>query len=116
MRLLASEVESVPESEFSTPFVHGMFKRMAMSWFKYGNVADAYPHKVDAIKSLHARLDKYEQTGNTEYLMDVGNFAMIEFMHPRHSEAHFKAEDSAKSPGRAWVGELDRSARGNKEL
>jgi hypothetical protein len=73
---------------------------MAMSFFKYGRVAEAYPAKVDAIKSLHQRLDRYAETGTTEWLMDVANFAMIEFMHPRHANAHFHATDSAESPGR----------------
>jgi hypothetical protein len=87
-------------SEFSERFVQGMADRMTTSRHKYGPVADAYPHKVNAIASLKVRLAKYEETGNTEYLMDMANFAMIEYMHPRHPRAHFKAEDSLQSPGR----------------
>lgn len=94
----------VPASEFSDSFVQGMFDRMAVSFFKYGKVADAYPHKVDALASLRLRLEKYAETGNTEYLMDVANFAMIEFMRPRHPGAFFKSTDSDGSPGRTKVG------------
>jgi hypothetical protein len=79
-----------------------MDDRMGVSYCKYGPVADAYPHRVDALASLRKRLEKYEADGNTEWLMDVANFAMIEFMHPRHPRAHFKATDSAESPGRVW--------------
>jgi hypothetical protein len=75
---------------------------MGVSFFKYGPVADAYPNRVDAIASLQKRLDRYAETGNTEWLMDVANFAMIEWMHPRHREAHFRATDSHESPGRVW--------------
>lgn len=105
---------NVPETEFSRPFAQGMADRMAMSYFKYGAVAEAYPKRVNAIASLRQRLDWYERTGNTEYLMDAANFAMIEFMHPRHPDAHFKAEDSARSPGRMWHGEIDPLHDGNK--
>ena len=105
---------NVPDTEFSEPFVQGMADRMAVSFCKYGKVADAYPHRVDAIASLQKRLEKYERDGNTEWLIDVANFAMIEFMHPRHPEAHFKATDSQASPGRKWVGEVDPSQRGNR--
>ena len=70
----------------------------------------------DAVRSLLARLDKYAQTGNTEYLMDAANFAMIEFMHPKHPDAHFEATDSKGSPGRQFHGEVDRSQRGNREI
>lgn len=104
----------VPASEFSPEFVQGMANRMSMSFFKYGLVEAAYPKLVDAIASLKTRLEKYEQTGNLEYLMDVGNFAMIEFMRPRHEKAHFKPEDSGASPGRKWIGEVDPSQRSNR--
>lgn len=92
--------ENVPESEFSDSFVEGMYHRMAVSFFKYGAVANAYPHRVNALESLQLRLKKYEETGNTEFLIDAANFAMIEFMHPAHKEAHYKSTDSDESPGR----------------
>jgi hypothetical protein len=84
---------AVPASEFSDRYVDLMYKAMCMSYFKYGKVADAYPEKVDAIASLEKRLQKYKETGNTEWLVDVGNFAMIEFMRPRHPKAHFAGTD-----------------------
>jgi hypothetical protein len=86
--------DTVPASEFSDTFVQGMYDRMAVSYWKYGKVADAYPAKVDAIASLHKRLERYAETGNTEWLMDVANFAMIEFMRPRHPQAHFEGTDN----------------------
>lgn len=87
-------------TEFSEPFVEGMRARMLMSFYKYGRLFDAYPHKVDAIASLTDRLRKYAETGNTEFLMDAANFAMIEYIYPRHPKAHFRATDSDESPGR----------------
>jgi hypothetical protein len=100
-------VPNVPDSEFSEQFVQGMVDRMAVSYFKYGAVAEAYPGRVNALASLQLRLDKYARTGNTEYLMDAANFAMIEFMRPRHPEAHFEPTDSKGSPGRLWHGEAN---------
>lgn len=32
-------------------------------------------------------------------MIDVANFAMIEYMYPRHPNAHFEATDSDASPG-----------------
>jgi hypothetical protein len=95
-------VPNCPASEFSDKFVEGMRNRMAVSFHKYGAVKDAFPHKVDAVKSLKRYLDQYESTGNTEFLMDAANYAMIEFMLPSHARAHFRATDSAESPGRKW--------------
>ncbi len=99
--------DSVPTTEFSQQFLQGMLDRMAVSYAKYGTVASAYPRKVDAIKSLHVRLQKYAQTDNLEYLMDAGNFAMIEFMHPGQEDAYYEPTDAKGSPGRAWHGEVD---------
>jgi hypothetical protein len=73
---------------------------MLVSSFKYGAVAEAYPERVNAIDSLKKRLDAYRKTGNAEYLVDVANFAMIEFMHPAHAKAHYTATDASGSPGR----------------
>lgn len=89
-----------PTSEYSKTFLQGMVNRMGVSFYKYGKVKDAYPKRVDAVSSLKERLAKYEEDGNTEWLMDVANFAMIEFMAPAHPLAHFEPQDSDTSPGR----------------
>lgn len=87
--------------EYSPDFFDGMKNRMLMSYHKYGPIKDAYPHKVNALESLSQRINKYLETGNTEWLIDAANFCMIEFMLPSHPKAYFKATDSNESPGRA---------------
>ncbi len=102
--------EKILQTEFSDEFVEGMKNRMVVSFYKYGHIAEAYPHKVDAVSSLMDRLRKYADDGNTEWLMDVANFAMIEFMLPRHPSAHFEGTDDDASPGRRALktGRLDK--------
>jgi hypothetical protein len=77
---------------------------MAVSFHKYGPVAQAYPDLVDAVACLRDRLAHYDQDGNTEHLVDVANFAMIEFMHPRHEKAHYAGTD-------AELGRIDTAGR-----
>ena len=86
--------------EVSEFFLDGMRSRMAVSFYKYGPVSNAYPDKVNALDSLRLRLQKYLDTGNSEFLMDAANFAMIEFMYPSHSDAFFQGTDADQSPGR----------------
>jgi len=106
-------IDEVLATEFSERFVKGMRDRMVVSYHKYGPLVLAYPDKVSALQSLSQRLDKYRETGNTEWLMDVANFAMIEFMRPSHPQAHFRGTDAHESPGRIDVqGEV--SARTNQ--
>lgn len=96
--------DGVPTSEVSVTFLQGMVDRMGLSYFKYGLVEEAYGPRVvnrgDALRSMRKRLDKYRETGNTEWLMDAANFDMIEFMFPDHEEAHFRPTDADESPGR----------------
>ena len=42
-------VDDILRTEFSEEFVKGMRDRMAVSFYKYGPLSEAYPHKVDAI-------------------------------------------------------------------
>jgi hypothetical protein len=99
---------AVPETEFCPEFTRLMKAAMDVSYYKYGAVADAYPHKYGALDSMQERLRWYANgnpkkgipAGNREYLVDAANFLMIEFMHPAHPEAHFKGTDEEGSPGR----------------
>lgn len=105
-----NDLAKVLATEFSEPFVQGMKDRMAVSFYKYGPLAAAYPHKVSAVASLQDRLRKYAETKNTEYLIDAANFAMIEFMHPSIEGAFFAGTDDDGSPGRraARTGTIDK--------
>jgi hypothetical protein len=101
-------------SEISVEFIQGMVNRMTMSFFKYGAVAESAT--TDAPASCRQRLEKYAETGNTEYLMDAANFAMIEFMRPSNPQAFFAPTDSDESPGRIIVGRDEPTALSNKDL
>lgn len=90
----------IEASQVSKNFLDGMVNRMVVSYLKYGDVRDAYPHKMDALACLRDRLQNYIETQNTEYLIDAANFAMIEFMLPRLQGAHYSPSDSDQSPGR----------------
>jgi len=100
----------IERTEVSEQFIQGMRDRMVVSYYKYGPLEQAYPENVDAVGSLTERLRRYAADGNTEWLMDVANFAMIEFMRPRHPQAHFKGTDDDASPGRRSLrtGQLDK--------
>ena len=97
---MTGDLAETLKTEFSEKFSDGMKFRMIVSFHKYGPVALGYPERVDAIKSLEERLQRYRETGNAEWLIDVANFAMIEFMYPSHPQAHFRPTDSNESPGR----------------
>ncbi len=108
--------EQILQTEFSEKFVGHMKDAMTVSYYKYGPLVNGFPDKVDALGSLMMRLEEYAKTGNTEYLVDVANFAMIEFMHPRHESAHYKATDDDGSPGRRAARSDRRDKRDNESI
>ena len=86
--------------EYSEKFDELRKNRIRVSFHKYGSVADNYGKGfVQAIPTLEKCLDKYKETGNTEYLCDLANYAMFEFMYPQHPKGHFHATDSRESAG-----------------
>jgi hypothetical protein len=85
--------------DFSNEFIELMQNRIVVSHNKYGWMSKTYPELAQAVKSIQTRLDKYLETGNREWLVDIANFAMIEYMYPSHKNAHFRGTDSKESPG-----------------
>lgn len=102
----------VPETQFNEQFAQRMADSMGVSFFKYGDLFDAYPHKISATDSLKTRLDLYLnggvvkgkriEPGNPDYLVDVANFAMIEYTCPSKARPATVTNDDAGSPGRTW--------------
>lgn len=87
---------TILQTEYSERFDDIRKKMMETSYHKYGPLKDNYgKYKcMDAIKCLELRLQKYKETGNTEFLADVANFAMIEFMYPSKEGAHYTPTDT----------------------
>jgi len=86
--------------EYSERFDELRKNRMHMSFYKYGPAAVNYKKGYSkAIPSLENCLKKYNETANTEYLVDAANYAMLEFMYPQHEKAHFRATSSDESAG-----------------
>lgn len=88
--------QKILKTEYSEKFDEIRQNMMIMSYYKYGPLKDNYGNYkcMNAIDNLKIRLQKYIDTGNTEYLADVANFAMIEFMNPQIEGASYKPTDN----------------------
>ena len=87
------------EREYSEEFDNLRKSRVYVSYYKYGAAKKNFGEgRVDAIGSLELCLEKFKKTGNTEYLLDVANYAMFRYMFPLPGE-YFKATDSSESAG-----------------
>lgn len=89
-------IEEILATEYSSRFDEIRKNMMVVSYYKYGSLKDNYEtYKcMDAIGNIEKRLQKYKETGNTEFLADVANFAMIEFMNPSITGAKYTPTDN----------------------
>jgi hypothetical protein len=102
-KLVIKWTKHVPQDQVSVFFMQGMVNRMIHGFIKYGHVMRK-EYVPDSIPCLVQRLKKYKETGNTEWLIDIANYAMMEFMRPNHKKAHYRATSSEESPGAVLVG------------
>lgn len=93
---IAKYKNDILKTEYCEKFDKIRKDMMIMSYYKYGPLKDNYGNYkcMNAIENLKIRLDKYLETGNTEYLCDVANFAMLEFMHPSIDGAKYIPTDN----------------------
>lgn len=92
-------MNDILKSEYSEHFDKLRKNRVQVSYYKYGPARQNFGGgRVDAIGTLELCLDKFKKTGNTEYLLDVANYAMFRFMYPMSNE-FFEATSSSESAG-----------------
>ena len=88
-------MNDILKQEYSEQFDKERKHRVEVSFYKYGPARKNFGEgRVDAIGSLELCLDKFKKTHNTEYLLDVANYAMF----PMPGES-FKPTDSSDSAG-----------------
>ena len=90
-----TDIQKILSTEYSQRFDEIRKAMMVASYFKYGAMRENYSDFkcMDALGNIEKRLQKYKETGNTEFLADVANFAMIEFMYPSIEGAKYQPTD-----------------------
>lgn len=85
---------SLRKQEVNQQFIEYMTNRMVMGAFReeYGQLRKQKPNP-QLLAWIDNRLGQYEETGNTEFLVDAANGCMIEFTYPAHPNAHFHATE-----------------------
>jgi len=90
----------IPPTEYSVEFDKLRKNRTDVSYYKYGSAKNNYGEKLsNPIENLKLCIKKFEETHNTEYLVDAGNYCMYGFMYPPYDDAYFRATDSNESAG-----------------
>jgi hypothetical protein len=86
-------LNDLKKTEWSVDFENLMRNRLCMGALRYGKIkADGKP-KYNRVESMIKRLQKFNESGNKEYLVDVANLCLLEFEECNHPKQHFSAID-----------------------
>lgn len=82
-------MKSLYASEWSPRFEELMRNRLVMGAMRYGLLHAPGKPSYDRTKGMVKRLEQYRQTGNTEFLVDLANLALLEFEEGKHPNKHW---------------------------
>lgn len=103
--------------DYSERFDELRRNRVEVSQYKYGSAKKNFQTgNVKALPSMEKCIEKYNATGNTEYLCDAANYLMFEFMFPQHPKAHFRATDSHESAGIVGISQKELERYKNENI
>lgn len=88
--------EELYVSEWDSEFELLMRNRLVIGAFRYGKNRSENKPKYNRVESMIKRLNKYTDTGNKEFLVDVANLCLLEFIECYHPKAHFKSIDDGE--------------------
>ena len=91
-----SSYEELKKTEWSEEFERLMRNRLIIGALRYGRLGAANKPQYDRINSMIKRLTKYQETGNKEFLVDVANICLLEFVECNHPNQHFHAIDDGE--------------------
>lgn len=90
------DLESLEKTEWSPTFERLMRNRLLMGALRYGTMAHkrkAMKSKWDLIGAIKKKVELYDKTGNTEYLVDMANYCLLAYEFDGHPLKHFHALD-----------------------
>lgn len=91
------DFKKLEKTEWSVDFEKLMRNRLIMGALRYGimghgSIPKGKP-KYDRIESIRKRLQFFEETGNSEWLVDIANMCLLIFEERVHPNFHFKSGD-----------------------
>jgi hypothetical protein len=88
--------DELKETEWSKEFETYMRNRLIMGAMRYGKIGAKNKPKYDRVASMIKRLNNFTTTGNKEFLIDVANLCLLEFVECNHPNQHFNSIDDGE--------------------
>lgn len=104
---MTKDLADIITNEYSDKFDELRRNAIAMSFYKYGSSRTNFATgNIDAIGCLEKCLEKFKETKNLDYLIDVANYAMFRYMYPQEGE-FFERTSSDESAGIVGISEKE---------
>lgn len=84
---------NIDQTEWSNNFEQLRKHRLILGALRYGRLNAKKKCGYDRLSSMIKYLQKYQETGNDELLVDVANYCMLEFEEGTHPNKHFFTTD-----------------------
>lgn len=93
------DLATLSETEWSKEFEQLMRNRLIMGRFRYGRLHSSLDLDAKlrrASRVLLSLVQEYKATGDIEMLVDLANFAMVEYVRAKRAGAKLASEDDGK--------------------
>lgn len=90
---LSPDLEVLKKSEWSEEFETLMRNRLLMGSFRYGRMGAKGKKQYDRLEDIIYRANLYKADGNVEWLVDIANQVMLEFVEGTHPKKHLNSQD-----------------------
>lgn len=90
-------LDRLRETEWSPRFERLMRNRLIMGSFRYQRFNEkAQSFNYNGAMEAIERIQRYQDDGNTEHLVDAANMCLLEFEFGSHPKKHFQSVDDGK--------------------
>ena len=87
------DYQDLEKTEWSEEFEGMMRRRLIIGACRYGLLGAPGKPQYDRLANIVKRVALYRSTGNREFLVDIANLALLEYVEGDHPEGHFCAHD-----------------------
>ncbi len=91
-------MEEISEHVANPEFDRLVHNKLIQGFFRYEDPNDPFKKHTfyDYIEAMKNKIKRYEETHNLELLVDVANYAKLEFRKPKYSDAYYENEDDTE--------------------
>lgn len=86
-------LEELQQTEWSSEFEQLMRNRLIVGAIRYQRFNHPDKPNYNRIGAIERKLKAYIESGNTELLVDIANYCLLEFVFGSHPKKHFHAQD-----------------------